>query len=108
MLKAEVFPDDWKKATLFQAIKKESKIFFKNYRPTSLLPIFSEMFEKFTYNSLYNYFMQNKRFTDCQSGFMPYDSCRSQLLPIIRVIYKIFDGSPPVDVTGIFRHFESF
>ena len=44
--------------------------------------------------------MQNKLFTDCQSGFMPCDSCVLQLLSITHVIYRSFDCNPPVDVTG--------
>ena len=44
--------------------------------------------------------MQNKLFTDCQSGFLPGDSCVSQLLSITHVIYRSFDCNPPVDVRG--------
>ena len=46
----------------------------KNYRPMSSLPIFSKTFERLIFNSLFNYFMQNTLFTECQSGFIPGDS----------------------------------
>ena len=59
------------------------------------------MFERLTYNSLYKYFIQNKLFTECQSGFFPGDSCVSQLLSITHHIYKIFDYNPSVHIRGV-------
>ena len=46
--------------------------------------------------------MQNKFFTDCQSGFIPGDSCVPQLLSITREICKSIDCNPPADTRGIF------
>ena len=46
--------------------------------------------------------MQNKLFTECQSGFIPGDSCVAQLLSITRKIYKSFDCNPPANTRGIF------
>ena len=46
--------------------------------------------------------MQNRLFTDCQSDFIPGDSCVTQLLPIKHEIYKSFDCNPPDDTRGIF------
>ena len=46
--------------------------------------------------------MQNKLFTECQSGFIPGDSCVAQLLSIKREIYKSFDCNPPADTRRIF------
>ena len=85
-------------------LSHDIKILIKNYRPISLLPIFSKIFERLTYNSLYNYFVQNKLFTECQSGVMPSDSCASQLLSIIHKIYRSFDYNPSVDIRGVFLH----
>ena len=82
--------------------KKDSKNFIRNYRPISLLPIFSKVFERLTYNSLYSYFVQNKSFTEVQSGFMLGYSCVSQLLSITQEIYKRFYHNPTVDVRGVF------
>ena len=49
-----------------------------------------------------NYFIQNKLFTECQSGFIPDDSCVAQLLSITNEIYKSFDCNPPYDIRGTF------
>ena len=46
--------------------------------------------------------MQNKLFTPCQSGFIPGDSCVSQLLSITHEIYQSFDCHPPADIRGTF------
>ena len=97
-----VFPDDWKKSNIVPCHEKDSKSLIKNYRPISLLPIFSKVFERLIYNSLYNYFIQNKLFTECQSGFMPGDSCVAQLLSITHEIYNSFDYNPSVDIRGVF------
>ena len=41
-------------------------------------------------------------FTECQSGFIPGDSCVSQLLSITHKIYKSFYCNPPLDTRGTF------
>ena len=52
---------------------------------------------------MFNYFIQNKLFTECQSGFIPGDSCVAQLLPITHEICKSFDCNPPYDKRGTFH-----
>ena len=85
-----VFPEDWKKRNIVPIHKKESKNLIKNYWPISLLPMFSKVFERLVFNALFNFFLQNKLCTPCQSGFIPGDSCISQLLSIAHEIYKSF------------------
>ena len=63
-LTAGIFPEDWKKANIIPVDKKESKNCLKNYRPISLLPIFSKIFEKLIFNALFHFFVQNHLFTD--------------------------------------------
>ena len=82
---------------------RESKNLIKSYRPVSLLPIFSKVFERLIFNALFNFFLQNKLFTPCQSGFIPGDSCVSQLLSVTHEIYKSFNCHPPTDIRGTFR-----
>ena len=81
--------------------KKEENNLLKNYRPISLLPIFSKVFEMIIYNSLFNHFIGNKLFTPSQSSFLPGDSSIAQLLAIIHEIQTNFDGNPPADVRGV-------
>ena len=95
-----MFPDDWEKSNVVPTHKRDSKNLIKNYRPISLLPIFSKIFERLIFNSLFNYFIQNKLFTECQSGFIPGDSCVAQLLSVTHEIYKSFDCNSPQDIRG--------
>ena len=81
-LEEGVYPDDWKKSNVVPIHKKESKNLIKNYRPISLLPFCSKLFERIILNSLLNYFLENKLFTECQSRFLPGSSCISQLLSL--------------------------
>ena len=90
-------PDD-----IVSCHKKDSKNSIKHYRPISLLPIFCKAFERLIYNSLYNYFIQNKLFTEWHSGFMPGDSCAAQVLSNTHEIYYSFDYNPAVDIRGVF------
>ena len=45
-----VYPDDWKKSNIVPIHKKERKNLIKNYRPISLLPVFSKVFERIIFN----------------------------------------------------------
>ena len=99
-LEESVYPDDWKKSNGVTTLKKQSKNLIKNYRPISLLPVFSKVFERIIFNFLFKHFLENKFFAECQSGFLPGDSCISQLLSIKHEIYKCFDCNPSVDVRG--------
>ena len=57
MLEEGVFLDDWKKNNVGPIHKRDSKNLIKNYRPIRLLPIFSKVFERLIFNSLFNYFI---------------------------------------------------
>ena len=97
-----VFPDCWKKANVVPIHKRKSKILLKNYKPISLLPIFGKIYERIIFKELFNHFHQNQLFTKCQSGFLPGDSCISQLLSIVHEINSSFDCNPTIDVSGVF------
>ena len=74
-LKERRFPEIKKKANVVPVQKKEDKNLSKNYCQMSSLPIFSKIFERVIYNSLFNHFQSNKLFTSSQLGFLPGYSC---------------------------------
>ena len=74
----------------------------KNYIPISLLPIFGKIFERVLFKDLFNYFHKNELCTKCQSGFLPGDSCISQLLSIVHDINSSFNCDTTQDARGIF------
>ena len=94
-LKEKKFPEVWKKANIVPVYKKDHKNLIKNYCPVSLLPIFCKIYGRVIYNSLFNYFKDNKLFKSSQPGSVPGDSCIAQLLSIIHEIQT-------VDVRGVF------
>ena len=100
MPKGGKFPSDWKKAHVVPVHKKRDKQCLKNYRPISLLPICSKIFERLIYNELFTFFTDNNLISPNQSGFRPGDSCVNQLIVITREIYKPFDDG--LEVRGVF------
>ena len=57
------FPSNWKRGNIVPVHKKGNKNLINNYRPVSLLPIFSKIYEKCIYDTLYNYFEGNDLFS---------------------------------------------
>ena len=72
----------------------------KNFRPISLLPICSKIFERLIYIEMFTFFTENNLISPNQSGFRPGDSCVNQLLAITHEIYKSFDEG--LEVRGVF------
>ena len=89
-------------ANIISVHKNEEKNIVRNYRPISLLPIFAKVFERLLFNPLFAHFHDNDLFTKCQSGFMPGDSCVSQIISLVHEIQSSFDCNPPVDSRAIF------
>ena len=63
-----------------------------NYRPISLLPICSKLFEKVSYDNMYTFFRENDLISKNQSGFIPGDSTINQLLAITTEIVNAFEN----------------
>ena len=89
-LEKGLFPVDSSKRNIVPVHKKENKNSIKNYRHISLLPIFSKIYERVIFNSIFNYFIKNILFTKSQSAFLPNDLWISylKLLSITHKIYK--------------------
>ena len=89
-------------ANIVPVHKKEAKYLVNNYRPISLLTIFTKVFERLIFNSLFSHFHNNNLFSKCQSGFIQGDSYISRLFSMVHKIQSSFDYRPPTDVTAIF------
>ena len=86
------FPSQWKKANIQPVHKKNSRQIKSNYRPISLLPICSKIFEKVIYDNMYTFFRENNLISKKQSGFIPGDSTINQLLAITTEIFNAFEN----------------
>ena len=64
-----VFPDILKTAKITPLHKKDSKLDVINYRPISLLSVFSKIYEKVIYIRIYSYLTKNNLIYSKQFGF---------------------------------------
>ena len=85
----------------------------ENCRPIRPLPIFSKVFEKDLFNSLFSHFYNfynNNLFTKYQPGFMLGDSCSFDRKPPIDVRAIFLDISKSLwwSVASLFRHLENY
>ena len=69
MITTGVFPDLFKISKIIPLFKKGDSSLLSNYRPISLLPTISKIFERILYNQLYEYFNSNNLLAEQQYGF---------------------------------------
>ena len=82
------FPDSWKSVRdtpIFKDGKKDEK---SNYRPISILPVVSKLFERVVFNQLYQYLNRNSLLYKSQSDFRELFSTMSCLLVNVDDWYK--------------------
>lgn len=83
-------PTEWKKARVC-ALHKGGTHEPSNYRPISILPIFSKVLERVVFDQLYEYLNNNNLINMYQSGFRPLYSTASALLNITDEWLKSFE-----------------
>ena len=64
-----IFPNSLKIAKISPIYKKEDPHLTDNYRPISLLPVISKVFEKVAFKQVYDYFNKNNLLYKSQYGF---------------------------------------
>ena len=64
-----IFPSELKIAQIIPLYKNDDPMQFNNYRPVSLLPFFSKLFERLMYNRLIDFINKYKLLYDYQFGF---------------------------------------
>ena len=67
-IESGIFPDSWKIARVAPIFKSGSTQDRSNYRPISVLPVVSRLFEKPIYDQLYEYLDSNKHLFIDQNG----------------------------------------
>jgi len=78
-IKTSLFPREWKQAKVTPVFKKGEKNDANNYRPISVIPTISKLFEKIVFDQLYTYLNTNQLLASCQSGFRPFHSTLTAL-----------------------------
>ncbi len=99
MLNSETFPDLLKVAKVTPIYKKDDEMEFSNYRPISLLPAISKIFEKVIFNQTYEYFTKQKFFYKSQNGFRNEHSTEYATLEIIdRIMIEMDKNETPINI----------
>ena len=84
--------------------KKESKLDHLNYRPISLLSVFSKIYEKCIYTRVYSYLVKNGMLYSKQFGFRCGHSTNHAIISLTEHIKSLLDGGEYV--CGIFVDLE--
>lgn len=86
------YPGVLKVSKTVPIFKKGDQSLPSNYRPISLIPIFSKIFEVLLKNQLYSYFEENNLFIEEQFGFRGGKSTTGAILKLCDFIVEGFEG----------------
>ena len=94
-----IFPDRLKLAKIIPIHKKNDLHVIENYRPISLLPAISKVFEKIIFYQVSQSFLNNNYLCKSQYGFRQNFSTEHAILEIVdRVACELERGSTPVAI----------
>ena len=88
-----IFPKSLKMSRINPLLRQEKSFQFTNYRPISLLPSMSKIYEHVVFEQLLNYMEDNKLFYEDQFGFRPGHSTKLASLRFVDTLVKQMDNS---------------
>ena len=87
-----IFPNEMKIAKITPIYKSKDPSKFTNYRPISILPIFSKFFEKIMYTRLEHHLKQHKILSPYQFGFRKNHSTSMAVIQFTEKVYDIIEN----------------
>ena len=93
-----MFVDDWKDARVIPIYKEGDRQNLGNYRPISILPTVSKVFEKEIFKQFYKHLNDNMLVSNFQTGFRPGHSTITTLLQMCDNWYENMDNGK---LTGV-------
>ena len=98
-LNTGIFPDYLKIAKVLPVHKKGDNTIFSNYRPISILPSVSKVFERVIHNQLYDYFNDHQLFYENQYGFrMKHSTDMAALELVDRIVCTMDSNEIPLTI----------
>ena len=82
-LNTGTFPDKLKTAKVLPIYKKGEDYLLEIYRPISIIPSISKVFERIIHKQLFNYFTENKIFYEKHYGFRSQHSTEMAALELV-------------------------
>ena len=95
-----IFPDLCKLAKVIPIFKSGNEVLCENYRPISLLPIYSKIFEKVMYSRIYEFLSKNNLLYNRQFGFRSKHSTNHAIISLSEGIKSLLDTGQMV--AGVF------
>ena len=90
-IKQGIFPDSLKITKITPIFKSGAKDNASNYRPISILPVFSKVLERIMYNRVYNHLNSKGLLYEKQFGFQRNNSTEHAILQLTRDITSSFE-----------------
>ena len=87
-----VFPTSWKLAKVMPVFKVGDHLNVGNYKPISILPVMSKIFERHVHLALYEYLNHYVLLFKYQTGFRPFYSCKTAIIELVEVLLMNMDN----------------
>ena len=98
-LSTGIFPDTLKIAKVIPLYKKGDKALLENYRPISVLPSISKIFERIIFNQINYHFTSHDLYYNGQYGFREKHSTQLAALELIdRITHELDMGNTPINI----------
>ena len=89
-----ICPDQSKVSRVIPVFKNKGESFlFTNYRPISLIPIFSKILEKLIYNKIFQFLVRQETFYKSQYGFMKGRNTTHATLDFLQTVETAFKNN---------------
>jgi len=99
MLASGIFPDFLKTAKITPVYKTGDRKDIKNYRPISVLPSLSKIFEKIILEQMHDYFSSNNLYYNGQYGFRKGHSAENAVMENVdRIVDSFENNNMPIDI----------
>ena len=92
-LETGIFPNAFKTSKVIPIYKKGDKANLNNYRPISMLPTISKIFERVIHMQLYAYFCENNLLCEQQYGFRSKHSTELAAIKLVDYLLKQMDAN---------------